>query len=104
MMHWMTAMLNPVDGRINNYEPLKLLVSWENPEWIICDVGYVKTKNQILIRYYPGRVWSAFTNSSSNIPIWNTIKEINGLPLPEDDWQYHVSINHTAMCENTGVI
>jgi len=56
------------------------------------------------MRYYPGRVWSAFTNSGSNIPIWNTIKEINGLPLPEDDWQYHVSINHTAMCENTEAI
>jgi hypothetical protein len=40
------------------------------------------------MRYYPDRVWSAFTNSGSNIPIWNTIKEINGLPLPEDDWQW----------------
>ncbi|GFO97373.1 hypothetical protein ig2599ANME_1574 [groundwater metagenome] len=29
------------------------------------------------------------------------IKEINGLSLAEDDWQYHVSINHTAMCEHT---
>ena len=56
------------------------------------------------MRHYPGRVWSAFTNSSSNIPIWNTINEINGLPLPEEDWQYHVSVNHTAMCENTETI
>jgi hypothetical protein len=34
----------------------------------------------------------------------NTINEINGLPLPEEDWQYHVSVNHTAMCENTEAI
>ena len=47
------------------------------------------------------QVWSAFTKFGFKYPIWNTIKEINGLPLPEDDWQYHVSINHTAMCENT---
>jgi hypothetical protein len=53
---------------------------------------------------YPGRVWSAFTHSGSNIPIWNTIKEVNGLSLAEDDWQYHVSINHTSMCENTEAI
>ncbi len=29
------------------------------------------------------------------------MKELNRNPLPEEDWQYHVSINHTAMCENT---
>jgi hypothetical protein len=29
---------------------------------------------------------------------------LNGLPLPEEDWQYHVSINHSAMCENTEAI
>jgi len=51
--------------------------------------------------YFPGRVWSAFTNSGSNIPIWNTIKEINGLYLRRIDEEYHVSINHTAICENT---
>jgi hypothetical protein len=45
-----------------------------------------------------------FTNSGSNILIWNTINEINGIPLPEDDWQYHVSVNHTAVCENTEAI
>ena len=89
---------------VKNVEKLKLLVSRENPKRIICDAGYGKTKNQILIRYYPGRVWSAFTNSDSIIPIWNTIKAINGLPLPEEDWQYHVSINHTAMGENTETI
>ncbi|MDP2766910.1 MAG: hypothetical protein Q8O41_05600 [Candidatus Methanoperedens sp.] len=42
-----------------------------------------------------------FTSGESNIPIWNTVKELNRNPLPEEDWQYHVSINHTAMCENT---
>ncbi len=32
------------------------------------------------------------------------INELNRLPLPEDDWQYHVSVNHTANCENTEAI
>jgi hypothetical protein len=95
-----TGVFDDIDT-MQHVEKLKLIVSRENPKWIICDAGYGKTRNQILMRYYPGRVWSAFTNSGSNIPIWNTIKEINGLPLPEDDWQYHVSVNHTAMCENT---
>jgi hypothetical protein len=98
-----TGVFDDIDT-MKHVEKLKLIVSRENPKWIICDAGYGKTKNQILMRYYPGRVWSAFTNSGSNIPVWNTIKEINGLPLPEDDWQYHVSINHTAMCENTEAI
>ena len=41
-----------------------------------------------------------FTSGDSNIPIWNTVKELNRNLLPEEDWQYHVSIKHTAMCEN----
>lgn len=64
---------------MQHVEKLKLIVSRENPKWIICDAGYGKTKNQILMRYYPGRVWSAFIDSGSNI-------------------------NHTAMCENAEAI
>ncbi len=95
-----TGVFDDIDT-MQQVEKLKLIVSRENPKWIICDAGYDKTKNQILMRYYLGRMWGAFTNSGSNILIYNTIKEINGLPPPEDDWQYHVSVNHTAMCENT---
>ncbi|MBU3965801.1 MAG: hypothetical protein KKG76_00255 [Euryarchaeota archaeon] len=98
-----TGVFDDIDT-MQHVEKLRLIISRENPKWIICDAGYGKTKNQILMRHYPGRVWSAFTNSGSNIPIWNTINEINGIPLPEDDWQYHVSVNHTAMCENTEAI
>jgi hypothetical protein len=98
-----TGVFDDIDT-MQHVEKLRMIISRENPKWIICDAGYGKTKNQILMRHYPGRVWSAFTNSGSNIPIWNTINEINGLPLPEDDWQYHVSVNHTAMCENTEAI
>lgn len=75
-----TGVFDDIDT-MQHVEKLKLIVSREYPKWIICDAGYGKTKNQILMRYYPGRVWSAFTNSGSNVPIWNTIREVNGLPL-----------------------
>lgn len=86
---------------MQHVDKLKLIIARESPKWVLCDAGYGKTKNQILMRAYPGKVWSVFTNSGSNMPIWNTVKEIDRNPLPEEDWQYHVSINHTAMCENT---
>lgn len=103
-------------GEINNsvFEEKVIGVDWgDETRWVL--VGRT-AKNRFYVidtgvfddidtmRHYPGRVWSAFTNSGSNIPIWNTINEINGLPLPEEDWQYHVSVNHTAMCENTETI
>ncbi len=89
---------------MQHVDKLKLIIARESPKWVLCDAGYGKTKNQILMRAYPGKVWSVFTNSGSNMPIWNTVKELDRNPLPEEDWQYHVSINHTAMCENTETI
>ncbi|MDP3105018.1 MAG: hypothetical protein Q8M95_10480 [Candidatus Methanoperedens sp.] len=64
-----TGVFDDVDT-MQHVEKLKLIVSRENPKWIICDAGYGKTRNQILMMNYPGRVWSAFTNSGSNIPIF----------------------------------
>ncbi len=98
-----TGIFDDIDT-MQHVEKLKLIISRESPKWVICDAGYGKTKNQILMRLYPGKVWGAFTNSGSNIPIWNTVRDVNGIPLPEEDWQYHVSVNHTAMCENTETI
>lgn len=40
-----------------------------------------------------------FLHKGSNILFGNMIREVNGTPLPKEDCQYRVPINHTAMCE-----
>ncbi len=51
----------------------------------------------------PTKVQSRWGRRSRILLRSQMISEIRD-PLPEDDWQYHFSINHTAMCENTEAI
>ncbi|MDW7726141.1 MAG: hypothetical protein SCH70_03360 [Candidatus Methanoperedens sp.] len=86
---------------LKHVDAVSTMIARESPAWTVCDSGYGKTKNQMLMRAFPGRVWSCFSNSSSNtLPSWNVMEELNGIDLKKEDWQYHVSINHTVMCEN----
>jgi hypothetical protein len=55
----------------------------------------------MLMKEYPGVVWSCFaTNTRTVAPSWDVIDEIDGNPLSQEDSQYHVSVNHTVLCEN----
>lgn len=39
-------------------------------------------------------------NTRTIAPSWDVIDEIDGNPLWQEDSQYHVSVNHTVLCEN----
>ncbi|MDW7727677.1 MAG: hypothetical protein SCH70_11320 [Candidatus Methanoperedens sp.] len=94
-----SGVLDDVDS-LRHVDKLSSIIAKEAPKWVMCDAGYGKTKNQMLMRDFPGRVWAVFTSGNAPLPHWDTITEIKSTNLQQDDWQYHVSINHTAMCEN----
>lgn len=94
-----SGVFDDVDS-LRHVERLSSIISREAPKWVMCDAGYGKTKNQMLMRSFPGRVWGVFTSGNNPLPHWDTITELKGTNLQQEDWQYHVSINHTAMCEN----
>lgn len=50
---------------LKHVDAISTMIARELPAWTVCDSGYGKTRNQILMRAFPGRVWSCFSNSTS---------------------------------------
>ena len=65
---------------LKHVDAVSTMIARESPAWTVCDSGYGKPKNQMLMRAFPGCVWSCFSNSSSNtLPSWNVLEELNGM-------------------------
>jgi len=69
-----TGVFDDIDT-MKHVEKLKLIVSRENPKWIICDAGYGKTRNQILMD-------------------WSSVKEFDWLDT------YRLHIRSTGLIQN----
>lgn len=76
-----------------------LMKTWA-AEIAICDSGYGKVQNQRLFKMHPGKVYSCFYKESVFSPTFEIIDKANGLYLPKDKFQYHVTVDHTSMCDN----
>jgi len=67
---------------------------------IIMDSGYGKAQNQIVFRAFPQQAWACFYGSDKLLrPQYEVIKSVSGAPLNPTDYQYHVSIHHSSICE-----
>lgn len=67
----------------------------------IMDSGYGKGQTQAMFRKRPGKFFSCFYKESAFMPEWDTITVgPDGLPLAQSDYQYHVTVNHTMLCDN----
>lgn len=70
------------------------------PNLSIVDSGYGKAQNQALFQAYPSEVYACFYKDSAFVPLYQQVDEINGEMVGKDDIQYHVSINHSALCDS----
>lgn len=77
-----------------------LAEAW-NPGIGVMDSGYGKTTTQAMFKRMPGKFYSCFYRESAFKPEWNIITESkDGYPLMSDDYQYHVTIDHTLLCDS----
>lgn len=67
----------------------------------ILDSGYGKPQNQHIFTYLPGKAFSCFYKESTPRPTFEIINEEKGYPLRQQDYQYHVTVNHTSLCDTT---
>lgn len=66
----------------------------------VLDSGYGKAQNQEVFKALPEKFYSCFYKEGAFKPIWETIDSDQGLLLPPKDYQYHVTTNHTSLCDN----
>ena len=77
----------------------KLADIWQ-PNIGIMDSGYGKVQTQAMFKLKPGKFHACFYKDSAFMPEWETITNgPDGLPLAQQDYQYHVTVNHTMMCD-----
>ena len=67
----------------------------------VLDSGYGKSMNQHIFTLLPGQAFSCFYKESSPRPTFEIIREEKGYPLRQQDFQYHVTVNHTSLCDNS---
>lgn len=78
----------------------KLADVWQ-PNIGIMDSGYGKVQTQTMFKMKPGKFFSCFYKDSAFMPEWETITEgPDRVPLNQSDYQYHVTVNHTMMCDD----
>jgi len=66
----------------------------------VLDSGYGKTQNQEVFHALPGKMYSCFYKEAAFKPEWDVIDNERGELLPPDEYQYHVTTNHTSLCDN----
>lgn len=78
----------------------KLADIWK-PDIGIMDAGYGKIQTQTMFKNRPGKFYSCFYKDSAFMPEWNIITTgTDNYPLHHNDYQYHVTVNHTMMCDD----
>ncbi|WP_321431243.1 phage terminase large subunit family protein [uncultured Methanolobus sp.] len=76
------------------------------PDLMILDSGYGKAQNQYVFQACPGKAYGCFYKESAFHPEWKIIDTTTDefgeaeIPLKKEDWQYHVTCNHTALCDS----
>ncbi len=76
------------------------LINAYGPQLVVMDSGYGKAQTQDVFRTYPDKAYACFYNDSLYLPHWETImvdKDKNF--VHKTDWQYHVTVNHTLLCD-----
>ena len=66
----------------------------------ILDSGYGKSQTQDFFEQLPGKAYSCFYKESVPKPYFEVVDEEKGMPMKRSDYQYHVSVNHTSLCDN----
>lgn len=67
----------------------------------VMDSGYGKTTTQQMFKQRPGKFYACFYKESSFKPEWETITVgPDGYPLLPTDFQYHVTVDHTMLCDS----
>lgn len=66
----------------------------------IMDSGYGKSQTQEVFTPLPGKAYSCFYNDKMPKPKFETIEEYKGIYLRRQDFQYHVTVNHTSFADN----
>jgi len=66
----------------------------------IMDSGYGKAQTQSVFTILPGSAFSCFYKESVPRPMFEIVQEEKGYPLRQKDFQYHVHVNHTSICDN----
>jgi len=79
---------------------VELFKMWDSNVAIL-DSGYGKSQNQHIFTHLPGKAFSCFYKESTPRPTFEIINEEKGYPLRQQDYQYHVTVNHTSLCDNS---
>ena len=70
----------------------------------VMDSGYGKAQTQTVFDARPDKAYSCFYKDSAVMPMFETITEISmdgeKVYLNKEDWQYHVTVDHSAMCDS----
>lgn len=71
------------------------------PNLIVMDSGYGKAQTQDVFRTFPEKAYACFYSDSMFLSYWETIMvDKDRFLLPRTDWQYHVTVNHTLLCDS----